>query len=528
MDFRYDTVGNSSYLVATFANGQGLINYQVQMLANNKIKNIIGASRRQKNEDVEIFYNITSKISLNQATARSRISKEGLIHIIEGAVAALEDIEGYQLVSSGILFDPEYIYVNPQSYEPGFIYVPDSWEDTGIEPLRKLILNLIMSSKVETTNDNFVQIILEALNDVSVTLDTLKKLCAQFKSGRKPQRAPKEPEPAREPKRSEIPAEQPAAPRRSEAPPVRPAQPEPQPKMPPERPYGMPANKPVNPQPESKPKESGGQKKDSSKTVIFAAVQAAAVIILAALVFSGVLNDEKGALNVTYLAAAVLLVGAVDFILYRELFVNNKKDKGNKNEAKPAVSQQPPMPGRNNAMPKPPVPGRNNAAPKPEMQRQPEIPRQQEVPPVRREPAPPVPNVTRSVPQPNMSSPASSYGDYVGEFDNENTVVLDESSTEAHLEYYENGLMRKIMLTGERTIVGKLKAQCDYAFNNNKVSKIHAEFISRNGEYFVKDFNSTNGTFINGARQRITSNTEYRIYNGDRITLADTDLIFRC
>ena len=59
IQFSYETLGNSSYLVATFAGGQGVINYQMQMLTNNDIKNIIKANKRLKNEDILISYNIT-------------------------------------------------------------------------------------------------------------------------------------------------------------------------------------------------------------------------------------------------------------------------------------------------------------------------------------------------------------------------------------------------------------------------------------------------------------------------------------
>ena len=117
----------------------------------------------------------------------------------------------------------------------------------------------------------------------------------------------------------------------------------------------------------------------------------------------------------------------------------------------------------------------------------------------------------------------------MSDFESEDTVVLDDNSAEgAYLEYFENGLSTKIKLTKENFMIGKLRGQCDFVLSNNKISKMHAEFITRGTDYFVKDYNSTNGTYINGSNQRIASNAEYQIFNGDRITLANVDMTFRC
>jgi len=64
----------------------------------------------------------------------------------------------------------------------------------------------------------------------------------------------------------------------------------------------------------------------------------------------------------------------------------------------------------------------------------------------------------------------------------------------------------------------------DYISQNNAVGKVHAEIISRDGRYFVKDLNSKNGTFVNGVR--IAANTEYEIKNNDKITFANSEYVF--
>ena len=228
-----------------------------------------------------------------------------------------------------------------------------------------------------------------------------------------------------------------------------------------------------------------------------------------------------------------MAVACADFVIYRELFVNNKdkeekSDKTKKNDKSKKVTNKPmAVPGKGKpSMPN--IPGKNaNVVSAPPKNNN---PIKKEAPVTNKVVQEPVASVVQNtVPQAAYVPPTSAYNAPISDFESEDTVVLDDvNSNEAYLEYFENGLSTKIKINKESIIVGKLRGQCDFALNNNKISKIHAEFIMRNGEYFVKDYNSTNGTYINGSNQRIQSNTEYPIFNGDRITLANVDLTFRC
>lgn len=539
MQFSYETVGNSSYLVAVFEGGTGIVNYQLQMLANNDIKNIIKANKRQKNEDVLVSYNITSKIALAQMDSKNKIPKLGLIKIIEGALTALEDIEEYQLVSSGIVFDEEYIFVKPGNYEPSFIYVPNSMEDSGIEPLKNFILSLIMGSKVEISNDNFVQVLLETLNNPALTTKELKKLCDKYKSD-KPKVETKKPESAK-----------------VETPPVyqQPVQTQQTPVNPvniPQTNIQIPERKPNIPVmpngqiPVAKKSDKKGDKKNKAKSenneknpakTKFLIFQIVFVGLFIACIMSGILNDANGNIDIKYLLAIVLGITVVDFVIYREMFVNKKAEGDEKkkeskpaknNAKKPAVSMpgkdipvRPAMPGKE--VPKAPVKTPVNNVPQQSVQQEAPVVEQ----PVQQQAQIPV---AQSIPQPIYVAPAQTqqYGQ-MSDFESEDTVVLDDNNAEgAYLEYFENGLSTKIKLTKENFMIGKLRGQCDFVLSNNKISKMHAEFITRGTDYFVKDYNSTNGTYINGSNQRIASNAEYQIFNGDRITLANVDMTFRC
>lgn len=68
--------------------------------------------------------------------------------------------------------------------------------------------------------------------------------------------------------------------------------------------------------------------------------------------------------------------------------------------------------------------------------------------------------------------------------------------------------------------IGKEKSYVDYfVMNNSAVSRIHADIITRDGRYFIKDNNSTNRTFVNGTV--IPFEQEVEIFDGDAIMLAN-------
>lgn len=84
----------------------------------------------------------------------------------------------------------------------------------------------------------------------------------------------------------------------------------------------------------------------------------------------------------------------------------------------------------------------------------------------------------------------------------------------------------KISLNKPVFRVGKERSYVDYFIGDNTaISRSHANFITRDGEYFVVDTNSTNHTFVNGTM--IQSNIETAISHGDTIRLANEDFEFK-
>lgn len=534
ISFSYESFGNSSYLVATLKDGFQPINYQMEMISNNEIANVLSANKHQNNEDIQIYYNVTSKISLAQAVSRKKMDKESFLNVVAGTITAFKEINEYQLVNTGILLDLDYIFVRSGSFEPHFVYLPVSSEDEGVKRVKDFIVSLILKDIIEVSSDNFVQIMLSRMNSDILTLADIEKIVNDLKkrSSASGYKANVEPIVQNAPIYN-TPASAPTAP--TYTPPVA------APVMPniPQATVETPAKQSKGNKKEKKAEKKVKEEKSSNpKKTIFIAMQALFVAVILKLVTSGTFtNAETGSLDIKLVFVVLLVVGAADFILYREWFVN-KKDSGEKPTKKAAPDKK----GKKAAAGSKgfDIPGKASfktaqipqAIPTPQPAAQPVYqatpqPVQQTIP------QPMAQAAYQPVQQPLQQAVPNTYMPSVMsrgmQMESDDTVILTEETAGAgYLEFYNNGLNNKIPFNKPSILIGRLRGSVDYVVENNKVGKIHAEFIYRDGAYYVKDYNSTNGTYINGSGQRIKSNVEHQIHNNDRITLANSEFILKC
>lgn len=76
----------------------------------------------------------------------------------------------------------------------------------------------------------------------------------------------------------------------------------------------------------------------------------------------------------------------------------------------------------------------------------------------------------------------------------------------------------KVHLTKDQYVVGKLASQADIVLDHNSISRIHAKIQKEQGEYYLYDLNSTNGTFHNGRRLEVRERVALK--GGDEIAFA--------
>lgn len=70
-------------------------------------------------------------------------------------------------------------------------------------------------------------------------------------------------------------------------------------------------------------------------------------------------------------------------------------------------------------------------------------------------------------------------------------------------------------------VIGR-SPQCDLVIDDPSVSRRHAEVYQQNGQYYVRDLNSRNGTLVNGAEIAKPA----RLFDGSRIRVCEEEFIF--
>ena len=84
---------------------------------------------------------------------------------------------------------------------------------------------------------------------------------------------------------------------------------------------------------------------------------------------------------------------------------------------------------------------------------------------------------------------------------------------------------RVVPITDTVFTVGRRPGNLLCITDDQFISGMHAELVWRNGETFVVDKNSTNGTFVND--QKLTPGSEMIVNNGDRVKFGATTYLFR-
>ena len=117
--------------------------------------------------------------------------------------------------------------------------------------------------------------------------------------------------------------------------------------------------------------------------------------------------------------------------------------------------------------------------------------------------------------------------DYVAEkaADWKPTVYFSEEEQQRTwiLAYRGDGLEQDLILDSFPFLIGKDPKRADGILQADTVSRIHARILEREGELLVEDYNSTNGTYLNG--KLLSMNTPAKLKEGDRLVFATEEYI---
>lgn len=84
----------------------------------------------------------------------------------------------------------------------------------------------------------------------------------------------------------------------------------------------------------------------------------------------------------------------------------------------------------------------------------------------------------------------------------------------------------RAVITGESFKLGRSEQRADFCIRNNSgISNVHATVIVKNGQYFLKDNYSTNGTYVDG-KKISDSSTPVLLRDGSVIQLYNEEIVF--
>lgn len=480
MSFSFENQGTHTYLVYTVAGDDMVDTMSLGMITNNKIPGLAHTIFTQMDTTRFIKYDVSAKISVKQFFA-GQVNKKRLLGVFNGIVDAMLSAEEYMIDVNSILLDLEYIFADVSTCDTVLVCLPLISDDLRGRDLGAFFKTIMFSAQFDQAeNCDYVTKILNYLNSTPVlSLEEFKKLLESLEEPaqtttmqpivktapvvQQPQETARQPQPAVQ---------------------KNPAKPTPAPQKP-------AANMPVPqiPNVQSQPKQ--------------VAVPEKKITMMELLMHYSKENVEK----------------------YKAQKSAGKENQGKQPSAARAKNQPSnagfPIPGQstpvNQGMA---IPGQQTSI-QPAPQKTTARPAQ----PVASAAPAQQPIYTPAEPRGqsmNFGETTVLGGGGIGE-----TTVLGVApvvQAKPYLIRVKNN--EKINLDKPVFRIGKERSYVDYFIaDNSAISRSHANVISRDGEYFVMDTNSTNHTYVDG--QMIQSNVETKIVHGAKIRLANEDFEFK-
>jgi len=86
------------------------------------------------------------------------------------------------------------------------------------------------------------------------------------------------------------------------------------------------------------------------------------------------------------------------------------------------------------------------------------------------------------------------------------------------------GNKEEVKINKEEFVIGRMQGSVDYYIPNKAVGKFHAKFIIKDGNFYLIDLESKNGTYINNTK--LNPNEMYEVKDGFKITFANSSYMF--
>ena len=489
----YENNATESYLVIKAGKRCNIIRYQAEMVSSNDIRHIIPFEIKFCDDICYCYYNITSRLPLQAYLKRRKLAGNEFVRILSDITGTIVNSAGYLLAASSFLTKAAHIYIDPATLEIQLIYLPVKRQCEISAEIRDLVADLILNhvNLEEGTKDDYLHKILAFVRGEALNISCFHKFLGEMAAG--DDQCP-----------SQTVCEQ----------------------------IGHETSNEVKSQiiiPATG--EAGSVKAGTSEavkpednTVGKVQVPAVAAIIIIQFIIVGsflaYFRFMDGHSRTAVLAALIMFAAAVEILVFGKLLKTGlikviKKDSAlgdflDLSISGTGLSTASNLSGAVEA-------GFSGLKVKAE------------------ESANTNEGINKStissiktVDSINMTSINADNirgNNIINTPEDYKTVILSYDMLEKpYLAEKYNPRAEKIIIDKPEFLVGRLEGQVDYVSGNAAVGKIHACINIKNGNFYITDLNSVNGTYLDGLR--IDSNREYEIKNNCTIAFANSEYLF--
>ena len=128
MEVQYLREMRQNYMMITVEDMQDQ-GYEARMMIGNTIEGLLKFRIKRTDSRSQFCYEITSKQPLSRLLEQSTINAVQIRRLLLGIARTLTRMEDYLLTEEQILLDPDYIYMNPDDYQPFLCLIPGKTGD---------------------------------------------------------------------------------------------------------------------------------------------------------------------------------------------------------------------------------------------------------------------------------------------------------------------------------------------------------------------------------------------------------------
>lgn len=137
-EYRRDLQNN--YLILELPEEAKEEGYRIRMAEQNEIPGLLPFHSSRKDGKGYLHYEITSKQALKDAYEKKVMNYQDMILLLTGIETTLETMQRYLLNAAHLVFDPQYIYLEPGKNRIWLCYLPGAGADCSITLLAEFIL----------------------------------------------------------------------------------------------------------------------------------------------------------------------------------------------------------------------------------------------------------------------------------------------------------------------------------------------------------------------------------------------------